>query len=129
MKLKSFTMLSIASLLLMSACESVAISAESNANSFEQSRVSRSSKIEESLNRDVRTQIDQSIEEAIDGAVSHRSVISESFSYHIPHNKHFVKEVVQYYRKRLADKTYKISNIDVEYVSEYRLVTISIVIE
>lgn len=129
MKLKSLTMLTVASLFLLSSCASNEVERSGNRSSSDRVIETKSSQIKESLSRDVRTQIDQSIEEAIDGAISHRSVISESFSYHIPHNKHFVKEVVQYYRKRLADKTYKISNIDVEYVSEYRLVTISIVIE
>lgn len=128
MKLKLFITLSIASLFLMSGCVSNEVDRSSDRSSSERAVESRSSKSKESLSRDVRTQIDQSIEDAIDDSVSHRSVISESFSYHSS-NKHFVKEVVQYYRKSLSDKTYTISDIDIEYVPDYRLVTISIVID
>lgn len=132
MKEKSLIIPLIASLLLISACSvSDTHSTLSNAEtSSEQFGASKSSKPKEKLSSYYRDKIDQSIDDAIADATSHQSVLSESFEYGVLNDtSELVKEIVKYYRKQLAAKEYVISNIDVEYLQDHRLIVVSMVIE
>lgn len=132
MKIKNLLVVSIFSLFLMSGCaKSEMHSTLSNAEtSLEKFSASKSSQPKEKLNSYYRDKIDQSIDDAIENANSHQSVISESFEYRALSNKsEFVKEVVKYYRKQLAEEDYAISDIDIEYLQDHRLIIVSMVIE
>lgn len=132
MKLKSLLTLSIASLVLMSGCSinDTHSTLSNSGTSSEQFGASKSSKLKERLSSYYRDQIDQNIDEAIKDAISHQSVITETFKYDVLNeNSDLVKEIVKYYRKQLRSKSYVISDIDIEYLQDTKLIVVSMVID